>query len=141
MGPRLLKFPMQISKLTLVMSALVLALISAAAGVAIGLTLFSSPMEKWQSHFSEAFLPAQAEALQELSQGRTDKAQQYLQRAATVSLTTLGQQRSEGAGAPLSPQLRTAVQYLCDTLPEQAATTSSAKVSVGEACVLLLAKH
>ena len=48
-------------------------MVSAAAGVAIGLALFSSPMEKWQAQFSETFLPAQAEALQELGQGKPDK--------------------------------------------------------------------
>ncbi|WP_374320742.1 hypothetical protein [Aquabacterium sp.] len=132
---------MQISKFNLVMGALVLALIATAIGVLIGLSVFSNPMEKWQAQFTETYVPAQAEALQGLNQGQPDKARQYLQKAAAVSLATMGQQRSEGTGAALSPKMRDAVQYLCDNLPEQASRAPSSKVSVGEACVLLLVKR
>lgn len=125
-------------KLALVMGALVLSLISAAAGVAAGFVYMSRPFEKWQVQFSETYLPVQAEALKELRAGKTDRAMAYLEMASGFSLTTMGQQRAEGVKAPLSAATRQAITYLCETPPTGAAPPQSTKVSVGEACHLLL---
>lgn len=126
------------NKLALVAGFLLVAIISAALGVAASLFYLAKPFQKLQVEFSESSLPMQVDALQQLRAGKADTAIQYLEMATTRSLLEMGQQRDEGANVPSSRRSTEAVKYLCDQPPTKASSNSSGKLSFGESCVLLL---
>lgn len=126
------------NKLALVAGFLLVAIISAALGVAASLFYLAKPFQKLQAEFSESSLPMQVEALQQLRAGKADTAIQYLEMATTRSLLEMGQQRDEGANVPSSRRSTEAVKYLCDQPPTKASSSMSGKLSFGESCVLLL---
>lgn len=124
-------------KITLAMSALILVVISASAGVMASLYYLATPMDKWQGQFSATYLPMQVDALKALREGKQEKALAYLEMATSFSLLTMGQQRSEGPAHNVSPQTREAIQYLCAHPPSGQSDKPTQGVSFGEACVLL----
>jgi hypothetical protein len=124
-------------KITLAMSALILMLISASAGVMASFFYLASPMDKWQGQFSETYLPLQTDALKALREGKQEKALAYLEMATSFSLLTMGQQRSEGPAHKASPQTIEAVQYLCAHPPMAQSGKPTEGISFGEACLLL----
>ena len=126
------------NKLALVAGFLLVAIISAALGVAASLFYLAKPFQKWQTEFSETYLPMQVEALQALRAGQADAAIQYLEMATTRSLLDMGQQRDEGANVPSTRRSTEAVKYLCDQPPTKASSSTAGKLSFGESCVLLL---
>lgn len=124
-------------KITIAMGAIILAIISAAIGVASSFLYLGKPFDKWQVQFSETYLPMQAEALKELRAGRIEKARAYLEMASTFSLITMGQQKSEGTGGAFSGSTKEAIQYLCDNPPARQSTEHGGQVSLSESCFLL----
>lgn len=126
------------NKLALVACFLLVAIISAALGVAASLFYLAKPFQKWQTEFSETYLPMQVEALQALRAGQADAAIEYLEMATTRSMLDMGQQRDEGANVPSSRRSTEAVKYLCDQAPTKASSSTAGKLSFGESCVLLL---
>ncbi|HET8871277.1 MAG TPA: hypothetical protein VFM48_12605 [Aquabacterium sp.] len=127
-----------LSKTTLAMGGVVIAIVSAAAGVAGSFLYLSKPFEKWQGQFSETYLPAQTWALKELREGKAEKALDYLEMSTTFSLLTMGQIRSEG-GAPITDvQTTDSIRYLCDHPSKRSQDDAAHRVSIGEACALLL---
>lgn len=124
-------------KITLIMSALILMLISASLGVMGSFYFLASPMDKWQGQFSETYLPMQADALKDLREGKSEKAQAYLEMATSFSLLTMGQQRSEGPSHKANAQTMESVRYLCSHPPLAQSDKATEGISFGEACVLL----
>lgn len=124
-------------KITLAMSALILMLISASAGVMASFFYLANPMDKWQGQFSETYLPMQADALKALREGKPDKALAYLEMATSFSLLTMGQQRSVGPAHKASPQTMEAIHYLCVHPPSGQSDKPTQGISFGEACLLL----
>ncbi|MDE2077433.1 MAG: hypothetical protein KGI91_10220, partial [Burkholderiales bacterium] len=75
----------------------------------------------------------------ELRVGNTDKALDYLEMSTSFSLLTMGQIRSEG-GTPITDgTTKDAIRYLCDHPSKQSQDDAAHRVSMGEACALLLA--
>lgn len=126
------------NKLALVAGFLLVAIVSAALGVATSLFYLAKPFQKFQAAFSEASLPMQVEALQQLKAGKPEAAIEYLEMASTRSLLDMGQQRDEGANVPSTRRSTEAVKYLCDQPPTKASSSTAGKLSFGESCVLLL---
>jgi len=126
------------NKMAWVAGFLLVAIISAALGVAASLMYLAKPFQKWQAEFSETYLPMQAEALQALRAGRSEAAIQYLEMATTHSLQEMGQQRDEGARVPSSQRSSEAVKYLCSQPPTKASSSTAGKLTFAESCVLLL---
>lgn len=124
-------------KITLAMSALILMLISASAGVMASFFYLANPMDKWQGQFSETYLPLQADALKALRDGKPEKALAYLEMATSFSLLTMGQQSSEGPAHKASPQTMQAIHYLCAHPPAAQNDKPTEGISFGEACLLL----
>ncbi len=125
-------------KWTLIFGGIVLSLASAAAGVAISLSYVGKPLQNWQSQFSEAYLPMQADALKELKDGKPEKARAYLEMASTFSLISMGQQRMEGAAVPSNAEARQAVKDLCQPSVLTYESNPNAKITLAESCLLLL---
>jgi hypothetical protein len=125
------------SKLALAASGLVIAIASAAIGVAVSFTQLVQPLQKGQSEFTEAYLVSQATALQALRAGDTQPALRYLERVSTVSLVQLGAARDQGARVPAKPGAAKAVAYLCEHPPAINAPPIEGKLTQAEACYLL----
>jgi hypothetical protein len=123
--------------LALVASGLVIAIASAAIGVAVSVSYIAQPLQKGQSEFTEAYLVEQIQALQALRSGNTQPALSYLERVSALSLVSLGAARDGGANVPGTSEARQAVDYACSQPPGAAASLRAGKLSVPEACYLL----
>jgi hypothetical protein len=125
------------NKLSLALGAVVLAIVSAAAGVAVSLFYFSKPFEKWQVQFSETYLHMKANALKTLRQGDPKKATEYLEMTTVFSIITLGQQKTDGDLGKLSDQTNEAIRYVCDHPSGGETANRPSGLSIGEACAML----
>ena len=125
------------SKLALAAGGLVIAIASAAIGVAVSFTQLVQPLQKGQSEFTEAYLVSQATALQALRAGDAQPALRYLERVSTVSLVNLGAARDAGERVPAQPGATEAVAYLCEHPPAQSIPPTAGRLTQGEACYLL----
>ena len=123
--------------LALAASGLVIAIASAAIGVAVSVTYVAKPLQKGQSEFTEAYLIEQTRALQALRSGNIQPALSYLERVSALSLVSLGVARDGGANVPGTSEARQAVDYACSQPPGEAAPLPVGKLSVPEACYLL----
>jgi preprotein translocase subunit SecF len=125
------------NKLALAASGILIALVSAALGVAVSIFYLAQPLQKGQGEFSEGFLVTQAEALKGLRAGQPAKALAYLELVSSISLRTLGEQKDAGARVPSNSHSAQAVQELCSQPATQASGQETAKITFAEACMLL----
>jgi hypothetical protein len=96
-----------------------------------------APVERWQTEFSETFLPMQVEALKSLQAGNSENAKKYLEAVSAITLKDYAQQRSKETKAPMRFEIKQAVAFLCSSAASAASSTAGGEKSLEKSCTAL----